>query len=329
MPGYSITPRENWKRMLRREKPCWMPLFSDCQLILPNIVPDNVARAFVFEAEPVPEECWGGKDMFGVEWVFVPEVNGSMERPDLPHMIENVSEWRSFIQFPDIDSWDWKGCAKRNQAYLQEDKFRIAWVFTGMFERLISFMGFENAAMALVDDECEDDLDELFKALADNNINLIRHYKQYFDIDGVYFHDDWGSQRAPFFSLNSCRRFLVPHMKRIVDFCHDSGINFELHSCGMNEPLVPAMIECGVDCWCGQPLNDKYKLREQFGDQIIIGSHLQYETPEAIGPAVDEMLEKVRDGIVEKPFYIQDVPISEPLSECVRERSAAMFAALD
>ena len=37
----------------------------------------------------------------------------------------------------------------------------------------------------------------------------------------------------------------------------------------MNEPLVPAMIECGIDCWCGQPLNDKYKLKKLYGDRII------------------------------------------------------------
>ena len=56
MTEFPITPRENWIRAMKHEMPYWMPMFSDTQLILPNIIPDVVARAMIMEAEPVPPD---------------------------------------------------------------------------------------------------------------------------------------------------------------------------------------------------------------------------------------------------------------------------------
>lgn len=63
---------------------------------------------------------------------------------------------------------------------------------------------------------------------------------------------------------------LLPYVKRVVEFCHRRGMYFEFHSCGKIEPLVPLMIEAGMDSWGGQPINDKWKLYEQYGDRICL-----------------------------------------------------------
>ncbi|MBQ3165842.1 MAG: hypothetical protein IJC01_00740, partial [Clostridia bacterium] len=84
-------------------------------------------------------------------------------------------------------------------------------------------------------------------------------------------HDDWGSQRAPFFSLDTCMEMIVPHIKKIVDFCHSKGLWFQQHSCGKNEMLVPAYIAAGVDLWCPQPMNDIVKLVKEYGDKLLFG----------------------------------------------------------
>jgi hypothetical protein len=85
---------------------------------------------------------------------------------------------------------------------------------------------------------------------------MIDKYIYCYNFDMLCLHDDWGSQRAPFFSLATAREMIVPHMKKVSDYCHAHGIFFDLHSCGKNELLVPAMIEAGVDVWSPQPMND-------------------------------------------------------------------------
>ena len=334
MTDLPITPRENWLRLLRGETPLWTPMFSDTTLILPRIIPDNIARAMVIEADPVPEAEGGGPDMFGIPWVYVPTVHGSMEDPNEPHILDDISEWREKVKFPDMDAWDWEGAAERNKSFIDRSKYVATWFFTGMFERLISFMGFEEAAMTLIDDDCEDDLNGLCSALADNAIEFLRRMKKWFDIDGVFYHDDWGSQRAPFFSVSTAGEKLAPHIRRIVDFCHENGMYFEFHCCGKNEPLVPAMVEMGIDMWNGQQMNDKKMLYETYGDKFAIGESLlwgQDSTVEGVKQQIDEIIEYVAPECLTKRMYFQElfmgpgVP-AEELKDYIRQRTMEMYA---
>ena len=140
-----------------------------------------------------------------------------------------------------------------------------------MFERLISFMGFEGAVMALIDEDQQDAVRALFDKLADMYIHFIDKYREAIGVREVYFHDDWGSQRAPFFSVDTCIEMVAPAIRKISDWCHERDMIFQLHSCGKNELLVPAMIEAGVDLWWGQNMNDKDMLYEKYGDKIMLG----------------------------------------------------------
>jgi len=175
------------------------------------------------------------------------------------------------VKFPDIETWDWEGSKAANADFLNTDRFISIMIMTGFFERLISLMDFDKAAMAMIDEDQQDAVHELFDALADLYIKMVDKYIENYGIDLLTFHDDWGSQRAPFFSLATAREMIVPHLKRVVDHCHARGIFFEMHSCGKNEMLVPAYIEAGCDSWNGQAVNDKNLIYEKYGDKIILG----------------------------------------------------------
>ena len=337
MTELPITKRENMLRFLRGEKPAWTPLMSsDSQLILPKIVPDNVARAMVIEAERVPDSEAGGPDMFGLPWVYVPQVHGSMEDPNVPHLMEDVSEWREAIKFPNMDEWDWEGAAKRNESFIDRSKYVVTWFFTGMFERLISFMGFENAAVALIDEDSEEDLNDLCSALADNAIEFLSRMKKWFNIDGVFYHDDWGSQRAPFFSIDVVREKLAPHIKRIVEYCHENDIHFEFHSCGFNESLVPAMVEMGIDMWNGQQMNDKKKLYGMYGDKFAIGETISWNaesTLDGVKEQIDRIVEYNAPTCTQKRLYVQEMLMdptapAEEIRDYLRQRTMEMYAAV-
>lgn len=55
---------------------------------------------------------------------------------------------------------------------------------------------------------------------------------RYYDVDGFCIHDDWGSQRAPFFSEAAARDIILPEMKRFTEHVYSYGKFVELHSCG-------------------------------------------------------------------------------------------------
>lgn len=330
MPRYTtpITARENYLAMLKGEKPLWMPIYYDFRTFVPKIVPDNVARGFVIETAPLDRSEMGGRDMFGVEWEYIDIAGGSMVKPGAP-LLEDASEWKEKVVFPDIESWDWEGCAARNQnTFLHTDRVTTMWMFTGLFERLISFMDFEGAAMALIDEDQQDSVHELFSRLCDLYIQIIAKYKQYFDLDVLYFHDDWGAQRAPFFSLATCREMLVPYLKRIVDYCHELGVFFEFHCCGKSELLVPAMIEAGVDVWAGQTMNDKKALHEQYGESIVLGVDIDFPenpTDEQAAEAVAAFLKTYAGNMEKAPVYCCTLIMPKNVREQLYIQSRKMF----
>lgn len=296
-----ITPRENFSRFLKGEKPLWIPFADEVLAFNPRIIPDNICRAFVQEQEPFDLEQAGGADLFGIIWEYVPQVGGSTVRPGAP-LLSCVEEWREKIAFPDLSKLDWEGCAQRNKKYLDDDVMINVTFFTGMFERLISFLDCEEAMIAMVDEEIEEELNALLTRLTDFWIELLGYFKKYFGAEILTFHDDWGHQRAPFFSLEICRQKLVPHLRRIVDEAHRLGMYFELHSCGKIESLVPAMIEAGVDYWRGQPMNDLYSLVQKHGDQMIFGIWIPVpddaDTPEKQLKIAQDFMDRYGDSRV-------------------------------
>lgn len=266
---FPVTPKEAYKATMRRE-PIWQITGVEASFFTPRVYPDNVARAFVFESTPLPREEFGGKDMFGIEWVYVDVAGGSMVQPGTP-FLSDANEWEEKVVWPDIDSWDWEGSSKENAKHLSNDNFVAPWIMNGFFERLISFMDFEGAAMAMIDEDQQDAVKALMEKLTDLYIKVVDKFIEHYDIDGFCVHDDWGSQKAPFFSPTLCKELIVPAMRRLTDYIHSKGLFADFHCCGHVELQVPNMIEAGWDSWGGMPMNDSHMLYEKYGDKIIIG----------------------------------------------------------
>ena len=225
--------------------------------------------------------------MFGVEWVYVDVAGGSMEKPGNPHLIDDISQWKEKVVFPDIDSWDWAGSAEKSKEYLSNGKANVLTFLNGCwFERLVSFMGFENAAMAVIDEDQIPDVKDLVHELTSLYIRLVDKCEEYYDLDGYQIHDDWGSQKSPFFSEEVAREIFLPEMKRLVDHVHSKGKFFDMHSCGHIEDRCNIFVEAGFDSWTPMPMNNTQKLYEDWGDKIMIG--IVYDKPFDPATATEE-----------------------------------------
>ncbi len=125
-------------------------------------------------------------------------------------------------------------------------------------------------------------------------------------IDIFFIGNDFGSQTGPLLGPELFGRFIMPHLKRLIDLGHAYNLKVQLHCCGGFAPLIPMMIESGLDALHAvQP--DCYgmelkTLKADFGDKILfngaIDSHniLIDGTPETVRRETAEVLEIMMPG---------------------------------
>ena len=283
--------RENWIATLRDKEPWYLASALDFKNICPRISPDLRAKSMVTDAEGRYRYEGVETDFFGAEWIYLP-ASGAIEREGY-RMMDDIEDWEDVLVFPNMDEWDWEAASAANKEYQSDPLFCPKTIMvTGYFERLISFVGFEDAlicmAECMVDEDVAESVHKLFQKLTDFYCDYIRRMAKYFDIALLELHDDWGHQHAAMFSPETHREMILPYIKQITAQCHELGILYEQHSCGMVETIIPQMIEAGIDLWMGQPCNDKAMLVREYGDKICIGCELPMLPPEATDEEIHE-----------------------------------------
>ncbi|MBR6812864.1 MAG: methyltransferase [Oscillospiraceae bacterium] len=261
IPTYNtpVTARENYTALFTIKHPWWMADLRDNLTIHPEVYNAHLGRGMRCDIV----------DAFGVKWMYEPTAGGSITVAGNP-LLEDVNDWKDVIKFPDIDSWDWEGAAKENPIN-PVFPCSISFVNGFWFERLISFMDFIPAAIALIDEEQTDALKELFEATTEFACRLIDKVCEYWpQVDLIETHDDWGSQKAPFFSNEVAYELFVPYMKKFTDYVHSKGRYALLHSCGHNADRIKCFIDGGFDMWSPQTMNDIGKLYDEYGDKIVL-----------------------------------------------------------
>lgn len=296
-----LTPRENFIRYFKDEPTEWMPSGLDYLQFAPEEIVENVVRGFVSQQEPFPKEKFGGRGWFGIDWVFVPVAGGSME---VAPLFENIIGWEDKVEWPNLDEVDWEAVKERNKDYLRTDKLIRTSIFTGFYERLISFVGFENAAVALVDEDQAEHVHRLFDRLADFYIDFIQRMHRHCNVELFELHDDWGTQKSLMFSSETHRDMIVPYVRKVVDAAHKEGCFIEMHSCGAVEPLFPNFLEAGFDTWRGQATAiDKRALVEKYGDRFKFGVEIR-PAPDASVKEIKELCRKFKEDYAGKKVWL-------------------------
>ena len=92
-------------------------------------------------------------------------------------------------------------------------------------------------------------------------------------IQMVKMSDDMGSQNGPMCSPVYVQEFCLPYYRRFCDFVHaNSDIKVMLHNCGSIKPLIPMLIEAGIDVLNPVQISaadmDPQELKTRFGGRI-------------------------------------------------------------
>ncbi|MDR3170159.1 MAG: methyltransferase [Treponema sp.] len=141
------------------------------------------------------------------------------------------------------------------------------------------------------------------------NERAIESFKKYYDafgndIDVLFIcGTDFGSQRGPLMGVDTFRTIFMPHYKKICDWVHrNTEWKILKHCCGGIFPLLPSMIEAGIDAinpvQCSAEGMDPKKLKDTYGKDIVFWGGgvntqktLPFGTPEAVRTEVLERLE--------------------------------------
>ena len=209
----------------------------------------------------------GGLDWFGVNWT---QSEGMTAVTPVPGevLLKDVCRWREEIVFPDLDALPWESMACSDELnWDRENKITLAMLECGPFERLQSLLGFENALIAMYDEP--EETKALIDAITEHRKKLVRLVCKYYSPDVVCLHDDFGAGDRMIISPELWRRFFKDSVKILTETAHKCGAFYEHHSCGFIRPIVPELVELGVDAINPmQSSNGVPELKAEFGNRL-------------------------------------------------------------
>ena len=210
----------------------------------------------------LPDKPEHFRDEFGVVWnrSGADKDIGVVDTPQIPNL-EN-SEYQ--FPLPDIPR------LRRDIEKLlktREDKFTFMGFGFCMFERAWSLMGMENTLMSMISNPSE--LEKFFDKICDFFLTLVDIALEY-ELDGIYFGDDWGQQRGLIMGPLHWRKFIKPRMAKLYARVKNKGKFVIQHSCGDCHEILGDLIDIGLDCYqTFQPeIYNIAEIKQKFGKNL-------------------------------------------------------------
>jgi len=119
-------------------------------------------------------------------------------------------------------------------------------------------------------------------------------------IDLVYVAEDLGTQNSLLMSPAAFRRFLKPRLARMIELVHTRGVKVFHHDDGAIRPLLPDLIEIGIDIlnpiqWRCSGM-DRAALARDFGKSLVFHGGIDNQQTLPFGSA-SEVRQQVADNI--------------------------------
>ncbi|NPV09063.1 MAG: hypothetical protein HPY83_14000 [Anaerolineae bacterium] len=273
--------------------------------------------------EPLADDAWTEvrrghwRDEFGVVW------NRTID-PDIGVIEEYQLKDRSLTEcrLPDPrDPRRWEAFEQHLEE--RQDRYAVCAIGFSLFERAWTLRGMTNLFMDMV--EAPQFVDALLDMICDYNLALVEQAVR-FDIDGVYFGDDWGQQRGLLMGPAYWHRYIGPRIARMYGAVKAAGRSVFIHSCGDVDELFPDLIEAGLDVFNPfQPeVMDIYAIKREYGDRLAFlgGMSIQRVMPFSSADEVREEAHRLMDRIGVGGGYIlapshaipRDVPVENVIA---------------
>ena len=181
------------------------------------------------------------------------------------------------------------------------DRFRVFQIGFSLYERAWTLRGIERLMIDFYDHP--QFVRELLDRIADYNIAQVREALEY-DVDAIYFGDDWGQQHGLQMGPRLWREFLFPVLRRMYGVVREAGKRVMIHSCGDVDELFDDLLSIGLSCFNPfQPevmdvaaLLSRYRGRLAFHGGLSTQKTLPFGSVDDVRRQTRRLLELGRDG---------------------------------
>lgn len=164
-------------------------------------------------------------------------------------LVRDRAGWEEHIKprlTPDRRRINFEAYRAVRQAAAEKQRF-FCWGGVNVFELMHPVCGHQYMLMGMATDP--DWVKDMVHTYARLTIDLLETlFDEEGSPDGLFFYEDMGFKGRPFMSLDMYRDIIQPAHRATIDFAHAKGLPVTMHSCGYVAPLVPGMIEAGIDC---------------------------------------------------------------------------------
>jgi uroporphyrinogen decarboxylase len=139
-----------------------------------------------------------------------------------------------------------------------------------VYEMYWRLRGIEMAMLDIAEDP--EFAHEMLKRCADFSVELSRAALARYELDWLWTGDDVSSQNSMLMRPATWRRLIKPHLARVTALGKARGLWVAYHCCGALRPIIPDLIEIGIDVLnpvqCNCPGMDPLELKAEFGKQL-------------------------------------------------------------
>ena len=160
---------------------------------------------------------------------------------------------------------------KAKAASKKNDRF-FCWAGVNVFELMHPVCGHEYMLMGMALEP--DWIRDMAEVYSDLTIALMETlFAEEGKPDGLWFYEDMGFKQHPFMSPAMYKELIQPAHTKTIDFAHAQDLPVIMHSCGYIEPLLPHMVEAGIDCLQVIEVKagmDLVRIKQNFGEHIVL-----------------------------------------------------------
>ena len=271
---------------------------------LADALGDDVRQAWVgnnYAMEGIVHEKEGEThtDAWGIQWVRQGPFNQIRRSPLAGANEEEITRY----QFPHGHIGDLLA-PMESVAADPGDRFVGCDISPCLLEMIFRVRGMESALLDIA--ASPDAARSLMHRAADFSIRLAQEACERFSLDWLWTGDDVGSQRAMMISPQRWRELIRPHLAAIFSVGKSHGLWVAYHSCGSIRPIIPDLIEIGLDVLnpiqSNCPGMDPPELKREFGEKISFMGGVDTQqllpegTPDEVFGATRTLLEAMTAG---------------------------------